>query len=404
MSSNIHSTPHFVSGDSNSSSNLPLVTINTSSQIPYKLTASNYPFWHATFTTILFGYDLMGYLDGTLPCPLIPIEKSSPSALPRYAHCRDAWQHLAHLFVSKSQARIMQLKEDLTLIQQGSCTMSEFLHAVKVIVDELSLIDAPVSDDDLTLYVLNGLGLEFRDMVVPIRTRETGLSFAELHDLLIGHEHYIKRMDNNASALVSRPAMNCATSTNNKWLLDFAASHNITSNLANLSIHSEYEGQAEVVLGDVYLINRLPTPLLSYTSPFETFFGRTPNYHKLWTFSCQCYPWLVPYRTNKLQAKSKPCVFLGYSLTQHAFKCLDLHTGKLYLSRHVTFDEHLFPFKNAPPHVQVLVPATFPTIFSSPSPVPLVRLIASDGSPHTPLAQIVCAILISSTHGRTAQN
>ena len=96
----------------------------------------------------------------------------------------------------------MQLKEDLTLIQQGSCTMSEFLHAVKVIVDELSLIDAPVSDDDLTLYVLNGLGLEFRDMVVPIRTRETGLSFAELHDLLIGHEHYIKRMDNNASALV----------------------------------------------------------------------------------------------------------------------------------------------------------------------------------------------------------
>ena len=44
--------------------------------------------------------------------------------------------------------------------------------------------------------------------------------------------------------------MNCATSTNNKWLLDFAASHNITSNLANLSIHSEYEGQAEVVLGD----------------------------------------------------------------------------------------------------------------------------------------------------------
>ncbi|KAL6321229.1 hypothetical protein AAG906_016263 [Vitis piasezkii] len=367
MSSNIHSTPHFVSGDSNPSSDLPLVTINTSNQIPYKLIASNYPFWHATFTTMLFGYDLMGYLDGTLPCPLIPIEKSSPSALPRYAHCRDAWQHLARLFVSKSQARIMQLKEDLTLIQQGSCTMSEFLHAVKVIADELSLIDAPVSDDDLTY------------MVAPIRTRETGLSFAKLHDLLIGHEHYIKRMDNNASTLVSRSATNCATSTNGKWLLDSAASHNITSNLANLSIHSEYKGQAEVVLGDVYLTNRLPTPLLSYTSPFETLFGRTPNYHKLWTFGCQCYPWLVPYRKS-------------------------LNLVKLYLSSHVTFDEHLFPFKNAPPHVQVLVPATFPTIFSSPSPVPLVRLVASDGSPHTPPAQIVCAILISSTHGRAAQN
>ena len=134
----------------------------------------------------------------------------------------------------------------------------------------------------------------------------------------------------------------------------------------------------------VYLINHLPTPLLLYKSPFEALFGRTPNYHKLRTSGCQCYPWLVPYRTNKLQPKSQPCVFLEYSLTQHAFKCLDLHTGKLYLSRHVIFDEHLFPFKNAPPHVQVLVPATSPRIFSSPSPMPPIRLATSYGSPHTP--------------------
>lgn len=64
----------------------------------------------------------------------------------------------------------MQLKEDLTHIQQGSRTVSEFLHAIKVIADELSLIDALVSNDDLTLYVLNGLGYEFCDMVAPIRT------------------------------------------------------------------------------------------------------------------------------------------------------------------------------------------------------------------------------------------
>ncbi|KAF5451716.1 hypothetical protein F2P56_026801 [Juglans regia] len=231
MSSSIHSNPHSVSGGSDPSTDLPLVTINTSSQLPYKLTASNYPSWRATFITILFGYDLMGYLDGTLLCPPTPTEMSSSSALARYAHwyrqdqlllnaifssvsetvmpliamttmsCA-AWQHFARLFASKSQARIMQLKEDLTLIQWGSCTVSKFLHAVKVIADELSLIDAPVSDDDLTLYVLNGLGSKFRDMVAPIRTQETALSFAELHDLLIGHEHYIKCMEGPTFALV----------------------------------------------------------------------------------------------------------------------------------------------------------------------------------------------------------
>ncbi|KAF5451717.1 hypothetical protein F2P56_026801 [Juglans regia] len=195
MSSSIHSNPHSVSGGSDPSTDLPLVTINTSSQLPYKLTASNYPSWRATFITILFGYDLMGYLDGTLLCPPTPTEMSSSSALARYAH----WYRQDQLLLN---AIFSSLKEDLTLIQWGSCTVSKFLHAVKVIADELSLIDAPVSDDDLTLYVLNGLGSKFRDMVAPIRTQETALSFAELHDLLIGHEHYIKCMEGPTFALV----------------------------------------------------------------------------------------------------------------------------------------------------------------------------------------------------------
>jgi hypothetical protein len=281
----------------------------------------------------------MKYLDGTLQCPPTPDAHSSASVVALHAHwnrqdqlllnaifasiseavmsliamtttSHDAWQHLARLFASKSRAKIMQLKEDLTLMQRGSRTVYEFLHAVKATTDELSLIDAPVSDDDLTLYVLNELGSEFRDMVAPIRTRETALSFAELHDMLIGHEQYLKRMDahssstlvvtantsqrrssnsrfrnnknhfkqnfsNNASPkrpsvvcqicdhpghaakncikLQSSPTANYTTSSapsKDKWLLDSATSHNITSDLANLSIHSEYDGQDEVVLGD----------------------------------------------------------------------------------------------------------------------------------------------------------
>ena len=103
------STPHSVSGDSSPSSDLPLVTINTSSQISYKLTASNYPSWRATFTTILFGYDLMGYLDGTLPCPPTPTEKSSPSALARYAHWYRQDQLLLNVIFSSVSETVMPL-------------------------------------------------------------------------------------------------------------------------------------------------------------------------------------------------------------------------------------------------------------------------------------------------------
>lgn len=44
---------------------------------------------------------------------------------------------------------------------------------------------------------------------------------------------------------------------------------------------------------------------------------------------------------------SKTCVFLRYSLNYKCYKCLDPDTGKVYLSRHVTFDESNFPFKSS---------------------------------------------------------
>ncbi|KAJ0007945.1 hypothetical protein Pint_29115 [Pistacia integerrima] len=37
---------------------------------------------------------------------------------------------------------------------------------------------------------------------------------------------------------------------NQKWLVDSAASHNMTTDLSNLSINSEYDGTDEVVIGD----------------------------------------------------------------------------------------------------------------------------------------------------------
>ena len=96
----------------------------------------------------------------------------------------------------------MQLKEDLILIQRGTRTVTEFLYSIKSIADKLALIDAPLSTDDITLYVLNDLGLEYREMVALIRTREFALSFEELHDLLIGHESYLKRLDITSPSLV----------------------------------------------------------------------------------------------------------------------------------------------------------------------------------------------------------
>lgn len=65
----------------------------------------------------------------------------------------------------------------------------------------------------------------------------------------------------------------------------------------------------------VYLINRLPTPTLQLISPYHKLFRAPPNYSKLRSFACLCYPWVLPYTLHKLAPRSSPCVLIGYSLT-----------------------------------------------------------------------------------------
>ena len=43
-----------------------LTAINATTQLPLKLTPTNYLTWRAQFNALLIGYDLMPYVDGTL--------------------------------------------------------------------------------------------------------------------------------------------------------------------------------------------------------------------------------------------------------------------------------------------------------------------------------------------------
>lgn len=116
---------------------------------------------------------------------------------------QDAWSTFTRLFANCSWTRVMQLQKELVLSQHGIHLVSEFLHSIKATIDELALINTPLTNDNLTLHVLNGLGAEFHDIVAIIRARETSLTFKELHDLLIGHEAYLKHLEIPSSTLVT---------------------------------------------------------------------------------------------------------------------------------------------------------------------------------------------------------
>lgn len=114
-----------------------------------------------------------------------------------------------------------------------------------------------------------------------------------------------------------------------------------------------------------YLINRMPKPIHHMQSSFEVLFNIKPDYNKLHSFGCLCFPWLKPYTKNKLQPRSKPCIFLGYSMSQHAYFCLEPLSNRIYVSRHVNFVENSFPYESIiKPSPSSLIPTTDSEIHS----------------------------------------
>jgi hypothetical protein len=111
----------------------------------------------------------------------------------------------------------------------------------------------------------------------------------------------------------------------------------------------------EAFLTATYLINLLPSKVINYQTPVERLLHEKPDYKSLRVFGCAVWPNLRPFNTCKLAFRSTKCVFLGYSAMHKGFKYLEPSTGRVYISRDVTFDESVFPFSNLHPNAGALL-------------------------------------------------
>ena len=121
-----------------------------------------------------------------------------------------------------------------------------------------------------------------------------------------------------------------------------------------------------------FLINHLPSSSINFTSLYFHLYGAHPNYSILRVFGTRCYPYIWDIKKTKFDPKTVSCVFVGYNDKHKGYRCFDPKTNRMFVSRHVIFDENLFPYKIkdslSPSHIYIT------DFLDSPLPTALLQL------------------------------
>ncbi len=113
---------------------------------------------------------------------------------------KQAWDTLVKMYSTNTQARKMQLKQELHNLQKNKMNINDYSTKVKNLVDALASIGAPVEDEDLVVVTLNGLGKDYSQFRTSIAIRETFPNFQDLITLLISEEMRIVGTSSNGGS------------------------------------------------------------------------------------------------------------------------------------------------------------------------------------------------------------
>ena len=103
----------------------------------------------------------------------------------------------------------------------------------------------------------------------------------------------------------------------------------------------------EALNASVHILNLLPSKAINNQIPYSVLFKKPVSYSHLRVFGCLCYPNKNHANLSKLSPRSSRCIFLGYPHFHRGYRCLDLESKKIIISRNVTFDETCFPYQDS---------------------------------------------------------
>ncbi|KAJ1704569.1 hypothetical protein LUZ63_004348 [Rhynchospora breviuscula] len=217
--------------------------IQFSHQIHTILDQENFLIWKSQVLPVLKGYGLVGFIDGSKPSPdpfltgangtqtanpdfelwiqqdqLILawiLSSVSTSILTQVVNCEtsaDLWRKIQDIYSTQSIAKILDLKLQLQTSKKGGHSCNQYLQQMQTLADRLRSIGSVVSEHELVMYTLQGLGTDFDNFVTAVSMLEIPPSMAKLSSLLLAHE---ARIQSNLRS-ISNTAVHLTTNDHNQ--------------------------------------------------------------------------------------------------------------------------------------------------------------------------------------------
>ncbi|KAI0523253.1 hypothetical protein KFK09_005647 [Dendrobium nobile] len=215
---------------------LKFLISNIKNLVPTSLTSENYSIWRLQLFQHFSANGLDDHLTGHSVCPPETDEPErhrwtlvdrnlvstllstiSSSILPyvislRMAH--DVWTTLECRLQPTNRSRVIQLKNELHQVQMCDQTMHQYLDQIKKIVDNIAAAGSTVDNEDIVLYILNGLPTAYNPFKTAIRTSLHPINLDDLYSLLsseeinIQHQQAQETLHSDSMALFTNRSQN----------------------------------------------------------------------------------------------------------------------------------------------------------------------------------------------------
>ena len=175
-----------------------------------KLSSDNYLLWRSAILPLMRSHFLMGYIDGSYPCPperiLVQFE-GRPAAIPNpeyrawvmqdqallsginssltpavgglvmfAATAEEAWCTLRDSFDTHSSAQSVHIRGQLQKMEKLNSSVTTYFNKIRALSDSLTAMGQPLRQEDFIAYVLNGLDEDYDNLAENINGRETPIS------------------------------------------------------------------------------------------------------------------------------------------------------------------------------------------------------------------------------------